>query len=106
MQLRLAKLKIIDLRAGMEGVNVTGRVVRIIEETEVETRFGKSRLIVAMLFDETGSIRLNLWRWQADLVRVGDVIKIENGFVRSFKGQLELNVGSKGKIITVSRTRR
>ncbi|MEM3665683.1 MAG: OB-fold nucleic acid binding domain-containing protein [Candidatus Bathyarchaeia archaeon] len=98
-------MKISDLRAGMEGVNVTGRVVKITEETEVETRFGKSRLAVAMLSDDTGSIRLNLWRWQANLVKVGDILIIENGFVRSFKGQLELNVGSRGKIITVSRTK-
>jgi adenine-specific DNA glycosylase len=37
------------------------------------------------------------------LVKVGDTIRVENGFVRSFKGQLELNVGSKGKIVVVSR---
>jgi replication factor A1 len=101
--MRCAKLKISDLRAGMEGVSIIGRVVKILEEADVETRFGKSRLAVAMISDETGSIKLNLWRWQAELVKVGDTIRVENGFVRSFKGQLELNVGSKGKIVVVSR---
>ena len=96
-------MKISDLRAGMEGVSIIGRVVKILEEADVETRFGKSRLAVAMISDETGSIKLNLWRWQAELVKVGDTIRVENGFVRSFKGQLELNVGSKGKIVVVSR---
>lgn len=96
-------MKISDLRAGMDGVNITGRVVRILGKTEVDTRFGKSRLTVAVISDETGSVKLNLWRWQADLVKVGDIIKIENGFVRSFKGQLELNVGSKGRITLISK---
>lgn len=98
-------MKISDLRAGMNGVNITARVVKVVEKTEVETRFGRSRLTVVEVSDETGSVRLNLWRWQADLVKVGDLIRIENGFVLSFKGQLELNVGGKGRIITLSRAR-
>jgi replication factor A1 len=87
----------------MDGVNIVGRVVKIVERTEVMTRFGKSQLTVAIISDETGSIRLNLWRWQADIIQVDDIVKIENGFVQSFREHLELNVGSKGKIIVVSR---
>jgi len=98
-------LKIRDLRAGMDGVTTTGRITKISEKMEVETKFGKSHLAVALLVDETESIRLNLWRWQIDLVKVGDIIRIENGFVRSFKDQLELNVGSKGKITLISKSR-
>lgn len=33
----------------------------------------------------------------------GDYIRIEKGFVKSFRDQLELNVGSRGKIVIVSR---
>lgn len=95
-------MKIGELRAGMDGVATTGRVAEIGEKTEVETRFGKSSLAVAVLEDETGHVRLNLWRWQIDLVKVGDIVRIENGFVRSFKDQLELNVGSRGRIFVVS----
>jgi replication factor A1 len=89
----------------MEGVSIIGQVVKILQDADVETRFGKSPLAVVVISDETGNIKLNLWRWQADLVKVGDTIRIEKGFVRSFKGQLELNVGSKGKIVLVSRAR-
>jgi len=59
---------------------------------------------VALLEDETGNARLNLWRWQIEQERVGDTIRIKNGFVRSFKNQLEANVGSKGRIILISRS--
>jgi replication factor A1 len=95
-------LKVKDLRPGMDGVTIRGRIVKISEKIEVETKFGKSFLAVALLADETGSIRLNLWRWQINLVKVVDIIRIENGFVRTFKDQLELNVGSKGKITLIS----
>jgi len=87
----------------MDGATVTGRIARIGEKMEVETKFGKSYLAVALLEDETGNVRLNLWRGQIDLVRVGDVITVEHGFVRSFKDQIELNVGSRGKILLISR---
>jgi ssDNA-binding replication factor A large subunit len=96
-------LKVKDLAAGMDGVTIRGRIVKISEKIEVETKFEKSPLAVALLEDETGSIRLNLWRGQIDLVKVGDEVIVEHGFVRSFKDQAELNVGSRGRIIVISR---
>ena len=42
-------MKINDLRAGMEGISIVGQVVKILEESDVETRFGKSRIAVAMI---------------------------------------------------------
>jgi len=96
-------LKVKDLRPGMDGVTIRGRIVKISEKIEVETKFGKSLLAVALLEDETGSIRLNLWRGQIDLVKVRDEIIVEHGFVRTFKDQAELNVGSRGRITVISR---
>lgn len=96
-------MKVKDLRPGMDGVTIRGRIVKISEKIEVETKFGKSLLAVALLEDETGSIRLNLWRGQIDLVKVRDEIIVEHGFVRTFKDQAELNVGSRGRITVISR---
>lgn len=96
-------MKVKDLRPGMDGVTIRGRIVKISEKIAVETKFGKSFLAVALLEDETGSIRLNLWRGQIDLVKAGDEIIVEYGFVRSFKDQVELNVGSRGRITVISR---
>jgi ssDNA-binding replication factor A large subunit len=53
--------------------------------------------------DETGSIYLNLWRTQIDLVKEGDLVRIENAFANSFRGDLELNMGSDGKVVVLSR---
>jgi replication factor A1 len=97
-------LRIRELRPGMEGVSLTARIVEVSEKIEVETRFGRCFLAQAIIEDGTGRAVLNLWRQQIELVKVGDVVRIENAFVRSFKGQLELNVGSRGKIVVVSRS--
>ena len=59
----------------------------------VETRFGPALYAQAILKDETGEIKLNLWRWQVELVKVGFRVRIENGFTKFG----ELNVGSRGK---------
>lgn len=87
----------------MDGITVTGRITSLGEKREVETRYGKANVASAVLEDDTGKIVLNLWRSQIDLVKVGDLIRIENGFIRTFQQQLELNVGSKGRIVVLSR---
>jgi len=89
----------------MEGVNVSGRVTYIGIKTIVKTRFGEAAVARATLEDDTGKIALNLWRDQIDIVEEGDVVRIENGFVRTYKDQLELNVGSRGKIVRISRSK-
>jgi replication factor A1 len=56
------------------------------------------RVSTAMITDETGTIKLTLWNEQIGQVNVGDVIKIDNGYVTSFKGEIQLNIGKYGKM--------
>ena len=56
---------------------------------------GEAEAVVA---DETGSVKLTLWNEQIDQINVGDNIKIENGYVTSFKSEIQLNVGKFGKL--------
>ena len=87
----------------MEGVTVSGRITYIGIKTTVTTRFGEAPVARAVLEDDSGRITLNLWRGQIDLVKEGDVVRVENGFVQTYRDQLELNVGSRGKIVVLSR---
>ena len=87
----------------MDRVTVSGRITYIGIRRIVKTRFGEAPVARAILEDDTGKIALNLWRGQIDLVNEGDVVRVENGFVRTYQDQLELNVGSRGKIVVVSR---
>jgi replication factor A1 len=95
-------LNIKDLRNGMKRVNVEAQVTEKGNPREVMSRYKDETYTVAdaVVADETGSIKLTLWNEQIDQVNVNDKIKIENGYVTSFKGEIQLNVGKFG-VLTV-----
>ena len=101
--LRYTKIK--DVRPGMENLNLIVKVVRVGESRIISTKFGEAKTALALIEDETGRLNLKLWRSQVDLVKPGDVIKIENGFAVAFRGATEINVGSRGRIIVIKRQR-
>lgn len=55
-------------------------------------------IYAAVIEDETGSVRLNLWRQQIDVAKAGDTVVLENAFARQFSGVVEVNIGTDGKI--------
>jgi len=91
---------IAELHDGMSHVTVEGVIVDLGEPREVETRYGKTSLVIAKLRDDTGDITLNLFGEQIGTVALGDTIRIENGYTLTYQGQLTLNVPKeKGRII-------
>jgi replication factor A1 len=96
-------LDIKDLREGMKRVNVEAKIVEKGNPREVTSRFKDEtyRVADARIADETGSIKLTLWNEQIDQVNVNDNVKIENGYVTSFRGEVQLNVGKYGKLTIV-----
>lgn len=93
-------MKIKELKNGMSKVDLVAKVLEISEPREVVSRFSGQTLRVAdaIIGDETGTIKLSLWNEQIEMVNVNDTVKIENGYVNSFRGRLQLNVGKYGKI--------
>ena len=89
-----------DLQDGMKRVSVEAKVVDKGDPREVKSRFKDEtyRIVDAVVADESGSIKLTLWNEQIEQVNVGDKIQIENGYVTSFKGETQLNVGKFGKL--------
>ncbi len=89
-----------ELQDGMKKVSVEAQVVEKGDVREVKSRFKDEtyRIVDAVLADESGSVKLTLWNEQIDMVNVGDKIKIDNGYVTSFKGEIQLNVGKFGKL--------
>lgn len=94
------KLKIKELQTGLKRVEVEASVVEKGNPRQVQSKFGNETYNIsdAVVQDETGTIKLTLWNEQIDQVNVGDKIKIENGYVTSFKGEVQLNVGKYGKL--------
>jgi len=96
-------LKIKDLRNGMRRVDVTGKILEISEPREVTSRYSgaRHRVATAILADDSGKIKLTLWNKQIDQVSVNDTVQIENGYVTSFRGEIQLNVGKYGKLTVI-----
>lgn len=92
-------MKISELKEGMGKVNVEAKVVEKDEPREIMTRDGRrTQLSNAVLEDESGTIILVLWGDDADKVKEGDTVKIENGFVKEWNNSLQLSVGKFGKM--------
>lgn len=89
-----------DLRDGIKRVNIEAKVVEKGTPREVRSKYKDEtyKIVDAVVADETGSIKLTLWNEQIDQVNVNDNIKIENGYVTSFKGEIQLNIGKFGKL--------
>jgi replication factor A1 len=59
---------------------------------------GQAQVADAILKDETGQIKLTLWDAQIKMVKQGSKVRIENGYISSFRGENSLNVGKYGKL--------
>ena len=93
-------VKIKELRDGMKRINIKGTVTEKSDAREVTSRFKDQtyRVSTAIMSDETGTIKLTLWNDQIEMVNVNDVIRIENGYITSFRGEIQLNVGKFGTL--------
>jgi len=93
-------LKIKELRDGMKRVEVEAKVIEKTSAREVMSRYKDvvHRVANAVISDGTGTIKLTLWNNQIEQVNVNDNIKVENGYITSFRGEIQLNVGKYGKL--------
>lgn len=93
-------MKIKELRNGMKRVDIEAKVIEKSALREVLSRFKDvtHKVATAVIADETGRVKLTLWNEQIDQVNVNDTVKVENGYVTSFKGEIQLNVGKYGKL--------
>jgi len=94
--------KISEVKPGTGNVSVEGEVSAMSEPREVVTRFGKrTKVADATLKDESGEITLTLWGDDVEKVAVGNKVKIENGWVSEFKGNVQISAGKYGKMTIV-----
>ncbi|MFP3984457.1 MAG: OB-fold nucleic acid binding domain-containing protein [Candidatus Bathyarchaeia archaeon] len=93
-------MKIKDLKNGMKRVDVEAKVMEKTSPREVMSRYKDEtyRVAEATISDDTGQIKLTLWNDQIDQVNENDTVKIENGYVTSFRGEVQLNIGRYGKL--------
>ena len=95
-------MKIADLKGEQSRVDIEGEVIEKGETRTVNLRAGgQSNVADATIKDDTGTIKLSLWGEQINQVDVGDRIRIENGYTKAFRGEVQLNIGRYGKLVKV-----
>ena len=87
-------MKIVELQDGTKKVEVTGQIIELGQTVDGA---GWTRAD-ATLKDDTGSIKLVLWDKDTLEVSKGDVISIENGYVKAYQGTLQLSRGKYGTL--------
>ncbi|HUS77270.1 MAG TPA: GNAT family N-acetyltransferase [Patescibacteria group bacterium] len=89
-----------DLKDGVRNVDVEGTVEEKSMARGVRSRRGEDLSVAnAGLSDDSGRIVLVLWNQQIRNVSVGDRLRVENGYVNSFRGVTQLNIGRAGRLI-------
>lgn len=93
-----------DLQAKQGNVNIELDVLEVGQTREFQ-KFGKAgRVATASAKDESGaSINLTLWNEDIDKVKAGDKIKLTNGYVNEWQGELQLTTGRMGKMEVVGK---
>jgi replication factor A1 len=98
-----AMSKIEDIRDRQQRVIIEGRVDQIAGPRTVSSRKTGEELKVSdvTLLDETGSIKLVLWNNQIPQVKVNTSIRIEEGYVKTYRDELQMSISQWGMIITL-----
>jgi replication factor A1 len=91
-------MKISELRDGMSDVDLTAEITDMGESREVMTKFGSNKVATASIKDDSGECKLSLWGKQIEMFSAGDNIEISKGYVKSFRDELQVNVGKAGSI--------
>ena len=93
-----------DLVDGMRGIDVEGEVQEKGMARQVRSKRRRWETLTvanAGLGDDSGRVVLVLWNEQIRRVKEGDRLRVENGYVSSYRGITQLNVSRAGRLITL-----
>ena len=88
-------MKIIDIEVRQGKIDVSGKITEMEEPRDIRDNL---RVCNATLKDDSGEIKLTLWNDEVDKVKMGDEVKITNGYCNEFQGEKQLTAGKFGKL--------
>ena len=91
-------MEIKDLKPRMNNISIVAEVIDIGEAREFDKFGRKIRVANATIKDDSGETKLTLWNDDIDKVKPGMKVKITNGYVNEFQGEMQLTAGKFGKL--------
>lgn len=91
---------IASLRAN-SNANIEATITAISPVRDVTTSRGPSQVADATLQDESGTITLTLWGEETKKYSVGQKVKVTDGWVKDFRGKLQVSMGRSGRVTIV-----
>ena len=88
---------IASIRAN-QNATFSATITAISAPRQVTTSRGTSSVADATIQDSTGTTTLTLWGDDITKYKVGEKIQITDGWVKDFKGKLQVSLGRSGKI--------
>ncbi|HTT15621.1 MAG TPA: OB-fold nucleic acid binding domain-containing protein [Thermoplasmata archaeon] len=82
--------------------NIEATITAVSTPRDVTTVRGPSRVADATLQDATGTITLTLWGGDIEKYSVGQKVRITDGWVKDFRGKLQVSMGRSGRIEIVA----
>lgn len=90
-----------ELQIGQGKVNVEATIKEMGEVRNIN-KFGREiKVANATIADKSGEIKLTLWNQDIEKVKLGDKVKIVNGYVNEFNGEKQLTTGKFGSMEVV-----
>jgi len=90
------KVKDLEPRKGVDSIHV--EVIELEEPRTWSNARGSGKVASATVKDDSGKIKATLWNQDAERVKKGDKLLIENGWVGEFQGEKQLTTGRFGKL--------
>jgi len=96
-------MEIASIQPRQGKLEIEGEITEV-SEPRPFNKFGKEGKVAnAVLKDNSGSVKLTLWNEQADQVKVGDKIKISNGWSDEYMGELQVSTGRFGSLTVLGK---
>ena len=93
--------KVRDLKEGIGSVTVSGKILSV-ETRTINSRGEDKTVWSGLLADETGKIQFSAWNDFG--LTEGDAVRIENAYIRGWKGIPQLNIGDRSKVDKIDDT--
>jgi replication factor A1 len=92
-------MQVKDLKPNSAIDSLEVEVVSVDGPREFTSFRGSGKVANAKVKDATGEVRLTLWNEEINLISQGAKIRIENGWTKEYKGELQIGAGKFGKIV-------